>query len=524
MFSLQSGGRVRLSSQHPWRQRAIILAASFLIPLAAASAQSVDYGGYRPHYQGYGVNTPGGRGGAVCKVTSLSDTAWPPVPGTLRYCVEESSGPRFVIFEVSGTIRLSQGPLFVKHPYITIAGQTAPSPGILLRGEGLLIDTHDVVVQHIRVRVGNIGNEPSALVARNDAHNVVIDHVSVSWSVWTALGVGAYTPGHPPGEVTFIDSIVAESLACSGVNKASPCDPATYPKQGYSNSRAMGVGNGWGHPPPYVTFLRNISATSNDRHPEIAGGTRTILVNNLVYNPSLTPLSSITYHDGDFSGPSLSVVQGNVLIPGPTTPGHQGYVPPEYVEEGEMVMVRVHPGTHADSKIYLDGNYYQPHCDGTACLASPMAQWMLAKDQRSGWDGVNIRADTPPLSVDSLPLSSALPYWQVEEYLKANAGARPRDRDAVDARIIDEITRRAGSVPNRTSEKAGPGTGSDGFPILAENRRALEVPANPNEVVDEVGRTRIETWLEGFARELEPASGVVAPPRPGPPAAVRIIP
>ena len=285
----------------------------------------------------------------------------------------------------------------------------------------------------------------------------------------------------------------------------------------------MGVGNGWHHPPPNVTFLRNISATSNDRHPEIAGGTHTILVNNLIYNPSLTPLSAIAYHDGDNSGPSLSVVQGNVLIPGPTTPGHNGYVPPEYREDGEMIMMRVHPGTHADSRIYLDGNYYEPHCHGTACLASPMAQWQLAQDNRSGWDGVNIRAYTPPLSVPNLPLSSALPYWEVEGYLKANAGARPLDRDAVDARIIDEITRRAGSVPNRTSEKAGPGTGADGFPILQENRRALTIPSNPNEVIDAVGRTRIEAWLEAFARELEPASGV-APSIPPPPGGVRIIP
>ena len=114
---------------------------------------------------------------------------------------------------------------------------------------------------------------------------------------------------------------------------------------------------------------------------------------------------------------------------------------------------------------------------------------------------------SPPLSVPNLPLSSALPYWEVEGHLKANAGARPLDRDAVDARIIDEITRRAGSVPNRTSEKAGPGTGADGFPILQENWRELTIPSNPNQVIDAVGRTRIEAWLEAFARELEPASG-----------------
>jgi hypothetical protein len=438
--------------------------------------------------------------------------------------VEDASGPRFVVFEVSGTIRLFQGPLFVKNPYLTIAGQSAPSPGILIRGPGVIIDTHDVVVQHIRVRVGNLQNEPSALVVRDDADNVVVDHVSLSWAVWTATGVGAYHPGHPPGEVTILDSIVAESLACSGVNSVARCDPSTYPGQGYSNSRAIGIGNGWNHPPPNVTLLRNISANSNDRHPEIAGGTHTILVNNLIYNPSLTPLSSIAYHDGDHSGPSLSVVKGNVLIAGATTPGHNGYVPPEYVQDGEMIMIRLHPSVHADSRIYLDGNYYDKHCGGTACLASPIAQWMLAWDAKLSWEGINVRATTPPLSVANLPLSSAIPYTNVEEYLKANSGARPLDRDAVDRRIVSEITARTGSVPNSPSEKAGPGTGADGFPILAENRRELNVPGNPHEVVDGAGRTRIEAWLEAFARELEPASGAPTPGRaPQPPSEVRIV-
>ncbi len=75
----------------------------------------------------------------------------------------------------------------------------------------------------------------------------------------------------------------------------------------------------------------------------------------------------------------------------------------------------------------------------------------------------------------------------------------------VDARIIREIEARTGSVPNLTSEKAGLGTSADGFPILAEMRRKLTVPRDPNVVVDSVGRTRIEVWLEEFARLLEPA-------------------
>ena len=97
-----------LNSHRPLKRFAI---AVFVASLSlSTTAQSVDYGGYRPHYQGYGVNTRGGRGGAVCRVTSLNDAAWPPVPGTLRYCVEASSGPRFVIFEISGSINLAARP------------------------------------------------------------------------------------------------------------------------------------------------------------------------------------------------------------------------------------------------------------------------------------------------------------------------------------------------------------------------------------------------------------------------------
>ena len=260
----------------------------------SATAQSADYGGYRPHYQGYGVNTPGGRGGTVCVVTSLNDKAWPAEPGTIRYCVEDSSGPRFVVFEISGTIKLSQGPLHVKNPYITIAGQTAPSPGILIRGPGLIVDTHDVVVQHVRVRVGNLAWEPHGLWLRDDAHNVVVDHVSVSWSVWTSVAVAAYTPDIHRAKSRFSTQSFPSRWPVAGSTATFLATRGCYPAKGTSNSRAIGIGDLWGHPDPYkLALVRNVMAHNNDRQPEIGGRTQTILVNNLIYNPSLTPASGI---------------------------------------------------------------------------------------------------------------------------------------------------------------------------------------------------------------------------------------
>jgi hypothetical protein len=246
----------------------------------------------------------------------------------------------------------------------------------------------------------------------------------------------------------------------------------------------------------------------------------------MIYNPSLAPMSGVYFVNPYGHGATFSVLQGNVMIAGPTTPGNNAYVPAEYREEGDVHLVRVDLTLDPNSSIYLDGNYYARHCGGTACLGSPQSQWMLAKDYLSDWGGVSVHASTPPLALDNLPLSSALPYTQVEGYLTANAGARPLDRDAVDERIVYEIVSRTGSVPNTTSEKAGAGTGSDGFPNLEVNNRALSVPDNPHAVVDSAGRTRIEAWLEAYARQLEPAmegggesppSGPLTPSAPGTP-------
>src|SRR5690606_28743397 len=108
-----------------------------------------------PGAAGFGIDTPAGRGGTVHKVTNLNE----PGAGSLGACVA-APGPRVCVFEVSGTIRLTKN-LTIKNPHITIAGQTAPSPGIMLRGAGLWIVPSHVLVQHLRVRPGDDPSGPS---------------------------------------------------------------------------------------------------------------------------------------------------------------------------------------------------------------------------------------------------------------------------------------------------------------------------------------------------------------------------
>ena len=84
-------------------------------------------------------------------VNSLADSG----PGTLREACE-TGGARIVVFNVSGVIRLKT-PINVRAPYITIAGQTAPGDGVCVTGASFLLDTHDIIIRHMRFRRGAAG-------------------------------------------------------------------------------------------------------------------------------------------------------------------------------------------------------------------------------------------------------------------------------------------------------------------------------------------------------------------------------
>ena len=101
---------------------------------------------------GFGMQTIGGLEGRVIRVTSLGQDGL----GSLRAAVE-AKGPRLVVFEVGGIIDLARKSIRATEPYLTIAGQTAPPPGITLLRGALAVETHDVVIQHLSVRPGDAG-------------------------------------------------------------------------------------------------------------------------------------------------------------------------------------------------------------------------------------------------------------------------------------------------------------------------------------------------------------------------------
>src|SRR3546814_6779661 len=110
-------------------------------PVFAADSAATAF----PGAVGPAAATPGGRGGKIIRVTTLA----PDGPGSFKAAIE-AKGPRIVVFEVGGVIDMGRTTLTITQPWLTIAGQTAPGPGITLIRTGIDVKTHDVVMRHLR--------------------------------------------------------------------------------------------------------------------------------------------------------------------------------------------------------------------------------------------------------------------------------------------------------------------------------------------------------------------------------------
>ena len=207
-----------------------------------------------PTAEGYGKYTVGGRGGKVYEVTNLNDSG----EGSLREAIN-ASGPRTVVFRVSGTIDLKSA-LKIKNPYITIAGQTAPGQGICIKRYPLNIDADEVIIRHIRVRLGDeTGDEADAIGCRYHK-NFILDHVSASWSIDETMSI------YHCENVTIQWCMITESLYNSNHSKG-----------------AHGFGGIWGS--NHSTYHHNLIAHHSSRNPRWASGAGyNDYRNNVIYN------------------------------------------------------------------------------------------------------------------------------------------------------------------------------------------------------------------------------------------------
>jgi len=367
------------------------------------------------------ANTDGGRGGRILRVTNLNADG----PGSFKWAVEQP-GKRIVVFEVAGAIDLGLKVITIRQPDLTIAGQTAPSPGITLIRGGIDIATHDVIVQHIRLRVGRSGQPPfsweSDGISTVGAHDVIVDHCSLTWALDENLSAsGPRFAGNTPEQwrqgashnITFSNNIIAEGLA-----------NASHPKGEHSKGSLI-HDNATG-----ILIYRNLYAHNYERNPLLKGGVHAAVVNNLIFDPGAQAihynLMDLEWTGKPFQPGELSAV-GNVFRAGFST-----------LPDTTFLSI----GGAGD----LD--YYGR--DNIAVGRTGEPRKMFGRYTTTS--ATIIQLKQPPVWPAGLQV---LPANQVETYVLRNAGARPWDRDADDLRVTFDVAEGRGKIIDDENQVGG---------------------------------------------------------------------
>ena len=304
-------------------------------------------------------------------------------------------------------IRL-KSPISVRAPYVTIAGQTAPGDGICVTGQSFLIDTHDVVIRHMRFRRGaqDVAFRDDA-VGGNAVGNIMIDHCSASWGLDENMSIYRHVynrgaNGHglklPTVNITIQNSIFSEALD-------------TY-------NHAFGATIG-GH---NSMFCRNLFASNISRNSSVGMDGDFNFVNNVVFN-----WWNRSVDGGDHN--SFYNMINNYFKPGPITP------------IGKPISYRIlKPEAGRDKnrplsfgKAYVNGNIIHGN----------------AKVTKDNWDGgVQLKEEVdaakflPLIKSDEafkMPPVTVMDTKKAYTFVLDNVGANFPKRDAVDARVIKTV-------------------------------------------------------------------------------------
>lgn len=382
------------------------------------------------------ADTKGGAGGKIIRVTNLDASG----PGSFAAAIAET-GPRIVVFEVGGVIDLQGASIRIREPHVTVAGQTAPDPGItFIRGE-FSVGTHDVIVQHIAVRPGEFGRAKKSGweadgLSTSAADNVIIDHCSFSWSTDENLSAsgprfkGATVEEWRQGtsrRITFSHNIVAEGLRDS-THKKGEHSKGTLVHDNASQ----------------VLIYGNLYNANHERNPLIKGGAHVAIVNNLVHDFGAKAMHyNLIAHEWGDHAPQVGVVTlvGNVVRGG---------------EDSRAGVPLFSLGGAGDVSLYLRDNV-AVDADGKPL---PQTGSYTASGARI------LEAGAPYLPSGLQPL----PATRLENAIYTSAGMRPWMRDAVDFKIISDVAEGRGHIVDSEAQ-------SSGYPAYAPTRRPFDQAA-----------------------------------------------
>lgn len=388
-----------------------------------------------PGAEGFGKYATGGRGGTVLRVTNLNSSG----SGSLRAALE-ASGPRTIVFEVGGTINLNGANIYVNNGNVTVAGQTAPGDGILIRGGMIQFEASNVIVRYIRVRPGpSYGTDGISITAwsGNLVENVILDHCSVSWADDENFDIRAVGSG-TVRNITIQNSIISEC------GYGSLAGPNTY----------------------NLTYYRNLYANNSERnirtnYPETSE-LHFELINNLIYGFRYSTVPSQGTKFTAVNNKYKKSSQVNILSNGCVDPTNDG--------TGNV------NNTHA----YVSGNI----------TATGIPEYS------SGLDG--LIESSAYNSSGIVPISAS----ELEGELLNDVGCSYPNRDEVDNRIVNQYNTATGGISDNgvypTILGGTPPTDSDndGMPDYWEIENGLNIndPSDRN-IVQANGYTNLEHYI-----------------------------
>lgn len=409
-----------------------------------------------PGAQGFGIYTPAGRCGQIIKVSNLNDSG----QGSLRQALR-TEGPRIVVFEVSGVIRL-RDEIEIIHPNLTIAGQTAPSPGIIVIGAGIYINARDVLMQHISIFPGDEPGDPdydnrdgiSIGKVGVDVSNVVIDHVSVGWATDENIDVIDDTDNITLRHILNVEPIVRTR----SLNRNAGFALLTY-----GEGKLDVQGSFFGH----VRQRAPLSRIGN-----------LVFANNVLYDrgQSWIVLGNANGSGNPNESVSNTAIIGNVFIEGNSLSSSTEDLPITITKKAML---------NKGSLLYVKDNYWSARPNSE--------QWDMVKNEPS-YVKVNNELDI----LDGFQIKSGkdnIISWVIE-----NVGSRPADRSEIDKRALRNFNSRNGRLLNCVS---GCSSSAGGWPQFSKSKITLNIPERPHDDDDDDGYSNVEEWLHELAARLE---------------------